>query len=388
MAFPIQIIDTFAGQNWLITPAALALNDVPPHDIHAQKWLLTLSGVAMVNLKGDSEAEWLHRTLILQPTVLDPMHYAIAIHSIPRPPGTEGNQYSLAFEVEQGAPYASISAIFNQGVSNNSGFAVDVWRPNHYGTGTDAFSHQPVGNLFSGLQVDVAVRDTDAWLYRVGYSIALLGKIVFVTIPETLFRSNFDPTAIGLPPAATQDVGTANVFGPPRSVIVIAPPALPFHKWVRISRPNGPDVAGFQGKFSQFRGDGVYSFSATLFMPSGSGIASISFETFTNPVSSLESFLHLDLMPNNKVRIDDNDTEEFGSFPRDQPFILQVTLNINASASTVHIVLSGAGASGDRNYTVLSPFQHLSRQFGAIRVWQGFPNVGAFDATNIVVTRA
>ncbi|MEA2801598.1 MAG: hypothetical protein QOE49_1693, partial [Rhodospirillaceae bacterium] len=34
------------------------------------------------------------------------------------------------------------------------------------------------------------------------------------------------------------------------------------------------------------------------------------------------------------------------------------------------------------------PFQHLSRQFGAIRVWQGFPNVGAFDATNIVVTRA
>jgi hypothetical protein len=38
MAFPIQVIDTFAGQNWLITPAALALNDVPPHDIHAQKW--------------------------------------------------------------------------------------------------------------------------------------------------------------------------------------------------------------------------------------------------------------------------------------------------------------------------------------------------------------
>jgi hypothetical protein len=85
----------------------------------------------MVNLQGNSEAQWLHETLILFPTVVDPMHYAIATHAIPKPPGAEGNQYDLAFQVEQGAPYASISAIFNQGQSVNSGFAVDVWRPNH-----------------------------------------------------------------------------------------------------------------------------------------------------------------------------------------------------------------------------------------------------------------
>jgi len=180
MAFPTQFIDTFAGQNWLITPAALALHEAPPQDIHAQKWLLTLSGVAMVNLQGNSGEQWLHETLILLPTVVDPMHYAIATHSIPKPAGAEGNQYDLTFQVEQGAPYASISAIFNQGQSVNSGFAVDVWRPNQYSTGTDAFSNQPVNNLWNGLQVDVAVRDTDAWLYRVGYTITLLGKIVFI----------------------------------------------------------------------------------------------------------------------------------------------------------------------------------------------------------------
>jgi hypothetical protein len=204
---------------------------------------------------------------------------------------------------------------------------------------------------------------------------------------ETLFQSNFDPTPVGQPPATVQAVGTANIDGPPGSVIVIAPPVLPSDKWVQISRPPGPDVAGLQGKFSQFRGDSVYTFSATMFMPSGSGVATIQFESFTNPSSSLQAFLHLDFLQDNQVRIDDNEGTKFGSFPRDQPFIVQVTLNINASASTAHIVLAGAGASGVQDYTVLSPLQNLSRQFGAVRVWQGFPHTGAFDATRLTVTR-
>jgi hypothetical protein len=35
------------------------------------------------------------------------------------------------------------------------------------------------GNVFSGIQVDVAVSDTDAFLYRLSYHIVLLGKIRF-----------------------------------------------------------------------------------------------------------------------------------------------------------------------------------------------------------------
>jgi len=35
-------------------------------------------------------------------------------------------------------------------------------------------------------------------------------------------------------------------------------------------------------------------------------------------------FLHLDLMPDNSVRIDDIDTTKFGTFQRGQPFIVQV----------------------------------------------------------------
>ena len=204
---------------------------------------------------------------------------------------------------------------------------------------------------------------------------------------ETLFRSDFNPTPIGQPPAATQSVGTVAVDGPAGSVVVVNAPVAPSVKWVEISRPNGPAVAGMQGKFSQFRGDGQYTFSATLFMPTGSKVATIQFEAFNNPPSNLQAFLHLDLTENNQVRLDDNEATAFGTFPRDAPFIVQVTLNINATSSTAHVVLAGANASGIKDHTVLPPFQNLSRQFGAIRVWQGFPHTGRFDVTNIAVTR-
>jgi hypothetical protein len=173
-------IDKFAGQNWLITPAALAVNEAPPQSIRDQRWLLVLSGVAITDLQGNSEAQWLYETLVISPYFRDPLNFAVNKHSIPRPPGPEiGGNYRVDFQLEQWSPFAAISSIFNQGQSVNSGFAVDVWRPNPFATGTDSFSGSMLNNLFSGIQVDVAVRDTDAWLYRVSYNITLLGKIVF-----------------------------------------------------------------------------------------------------------------------------------------------------------------------------------------------------------------
>ena len=392
MAFPIQIVNTFAGQNWLITPAALAFGDVPPQTKHDQKWLLTLSGVAMIppllpdegGLRGNSTNDWLRETLILRPMVADPMHHAIAIHAIPAPPGTEGNEYSLAFQVEQEAPYASISAIYNKGQSINSGFAVDVWRPNHYGAGTDAFSHQPVGKLFSGLRVDVSVRDTDAFLQRVGYNITLAGKIIFVSTPETLFRSNFDTTPVGQPPSAAQEVGTAHLGGTPGSVTVIASPVATQGKWINLIERSGHFTAEFQGLFSHNAGKGIYNFYATLFIPSGTAQspsgASINFE------GGGQQFLHLDFMENNRVRIDDDENTEFGTFPRGQAFTVQVTLNITGASSTAHIYLSKSGASGEKDYTIVVP-SIFALQFNAVWVWQGTQWTGGFDATNIVVTR-
>ncbi len=54
---------------------------------------------------------------------------------------------------------------------------------NHFSTGTDVLFQYPVTNIFTGVSVDAAVRDTDGWIFRFGYNITLLGKIAFIAPP-------------------------------------------------------------------------------------------------------------------------------------------------------------------------------------------------------------
>ena len=118
----------------------------------------------------------------MRPDLRGPLNHVINRHGIPRPPGTEDANYFIRFRVEQWAPYAALSSMFNRGASLNSGFAVDVWRPNPFDNATDIFTNAPVNNLFSGIQADVAVRDIDAIIHRLSYHITLLGQIVFVPL--------------------------------------------------------------------------------------------------------------------------------------------------------------------------------------------------------------
>lgn len=179
----MKFLTSFAGQNWLITPAALAVGEHPPATIQDQKWLLVLSGVVFANLQGNSTANWLHETVSFVPDMAGPsnsgpLNWAINRWAIPRPPASAGS-YNTVFSLEEWAPFASLSSVFDQEQSINAGFAVDVWRPSPFQTGTDILTHRPVNNIFTGVNVDAAVRDTDAWIYRLGYNITLLGRIAF-----------------------------------------------------------------------------------------------------------------------------------------------------------------------------------------------------------------
>jgi hypothetical protein len=176
-------VTDFAGQNWLITPAARAVNEPAP-GIADQKWLLVLSGVTIPGLKSTSSSDWSRETLVFSPDLQAPLDSAINQFGIPRPPGVEGADYFAVFSLEQWAPFAGLSAIFDQDQSVNAGFAVDVWRPNHFTSGTDVAGKQ-VNQIFTGIMVDVAVRDSDAFLLRVSYNITLLGRIRFV--PNIIF---------------------------------------------------------------------------------------------------------------------------------------------------------------------------------------------------------
>jgi len=224
--------------------------------------------------------------------------------------------------------------------------------------------------------------------------VVFLGFLIALTTAgscnsETIFKSNFDATAINQPPAPQQAIGTVTVVG--GGVRVAQIPGTN-EKGVRFGFGTGATDAVLQCNLSKPPRDGTYVFSTFLFFPGPGvgGLTTIQFEGGGKP------FLHLDISPScragendpgNCFRIDDDDSLKFGKYQLNQIFIVQVTLTINES-STAHVVISGVGASGEATRAVSPPFRLLARQFSVVRI---SPTLSAdeqeFFATNILVTR-
>jgi hypothetical protein len=175
-------VTDFGGQNWLIMPAARAVNEASLANISRQRWLLVLSGVAIVNMLGKTSDDWRRDEIHILPDMRGPLDFAINRYGIPRPQGTEGLNYEVGFQLGQWSPFAGLSSVFDQDQPVNAGFAVDGWRPSPFTFGTDAFCGRQVNGLFTGIILSAAARDSDAWLYRVRYNITLTARIVFTQI--------------------------------------------------------------------------------------------------------------------------------------------------------------------------------------------------------------
>ena len=200
----------------------------------------------------------------------------------------------------------------------------------------------------------------------------------------TLFKSNFDPTPVDQPPATAQDVGTVAVDGGVRVAVIPTTNA----KGAKFGRIGGANTAVLRCNLAQTPGDGTYTFSTALYLPSGSGgLATIALEN-----SAGQRFLHLDVpfvsATTGHVRLDDDESTVFGETKRDQLFIVQVTLNISAAGATAKVVLSGAGVSGEATRNIPPPFVPFARQFGRVSISSGLQaDDSTFFATNILVTR-
>jgi len=203
----------------------------------------------------------------------------------------------------------------------------------------------------------------------------------------TLFQSSFNTNTVGVPPAQNQTTGTIASAGDPGSVVIVGPVPGSTENWAKISRAGAQSqISTMLCTLSQFPGAGNYTLLAALFIPSGSGLATVEFDTSPQAQPPSLGFLHLDFMQNNTVRIDDNGSQVFGTFPRDQFFTLSVTLDITATSTVAHIGLLGTGTSGTMDYTVTTP-PSFALQFGGVKFWMGFPWMGSFDVTDILVTQ-
>lgn len=181
-------ITQFAVQNYVITPASLAVNQQPPQNISAQKWEIVLSGVAIADLKCTSANDWTTEKLHLIPDYKTAIQYAINQFGIPVPSDPpylintfDPPEIARLFQVEQYTFHASLGSVYNTNIAVNAGFAVNNWRPVPLGQldPRPGYTAPVVKRIFNGFEVDVAIRDLGAFLYRVNFQATLLGKIVF-----------------------------------------------------------------------------------------------------------------------------------------------------------------------------------------------------------------
>jgi hypothetical protein len=110
-------ITQYAVQNYMITTAPLTVNQQTPQNITAQKWEIVLSAVAIADLKCTSANDWT----------------------------TEKPQLTLLTQLDP-----------------RPGYTAPV-----------------VKRIFTGFEIDVAIRDLGAFLYRVNFQAKLPGKIIF-----------------------------------------------------------------------------------------------------------------------------------------------------------------------------------------------------------------
>ncbi len=195
-------LEKFAGQNWAITPVAVAprlpqppvvgptspsgpIGHVPDIDItpatdvgvpypSSQQWLLTLTGVVFCDVQGTSQSAWRQETVYFLPNLQPALARAAA---------TIGARTTDAgvwhFDLDQWAPHVVTATNFNRNVANNSGHGVDVWRPAPLYSATDVFGVER-NNIFAGVHADVVVRDTDAIIHRLAYHLTLVGRLTLL----------------------------------------------------------------------------------------------------------------------------------------------------------------------------------------------------------------
>ena len=176
-----------AAANFVAVPAASSPLKPPAYtDIHQQLWQLTLTGVVILEndqdppvqgYQGTAADDWTRTTLTVG-SAASAMSHLIQAYDMPAPAFSYTNP---GIQVSQIAPFVAVSSSFLDGTTD-AGFAVDAWRPAPY-LSARSFFQGPLphpATAFAGVNVDIAVRNNKAMIYRLSYHISITGTVVYV----------------------------------------------------------------------------------------------------------------------------------------------------------------------------------------------------------------
>jgi len=145
--------DQFAVQNYLTQP------------LGGNKFLISLSGVALVDLTGQQGSGWHHDIADMRLSLTE------ALRATGRTP-RQG--FALAFALQQWTALVTPNAFTDLNQAVNFGVAVDAFQ-------VDWRRGEPHTDI--RVTVDIAARDIDTFLHRIGYMLILIGDVVEVIIP-------------------------------------------------------------------------------------------------------------------------------------------------------------------------------------------------------------
>ena len=215
-------------------------------------------------------------------------------------------------------------------------------------------------------------------------TMALLSVALLTSCNSTsVYLDKFDSGAIGSPPVQPQ-VGTSVISG---DVVVAADPtnSNSADHWIRLTRTAPNALASYIGALTTpVTAKGGIDFTA--FVPSSSPIdVSVYFEPSSGPQGA--ALLHVDLLPNGNIRV--NDSDVVGTYAFDHLVGFFITFDLKASPPTATVLIRGGGQ--DASKTVNVPPSLAGFGFGKIEVDAPFEGINAkpakFFINDVVATR-
>jgi hypothetical protein len=219
-----------------------------------------------------------------------------------------------------------------------------------------------------------------------GWAVIVLLSIAIISGCNTTsaYLDTFDSTPTGSPPQQPQ-IGTSTVNG---NVIVEGDPTNTngADHWLQLTRPMPTETASYIGTLkTPITAKGGIDFVS--YVPSTSPIdVSVFFEPSSGPQGA--PLLHVDLLPNGNIRL--NDSNVVGTFQFDHPVGFFITFDLKASPPTATVLIRGGGQ--DASTTVPVPASLAGFGFGKIEVDAPFEGIkakcGYFFINEFVATRA
>jgi hypothetical protein len=200
----------------------------------------------------------------------------------------------------------------------------------------------------------------------------------------TVFLDKFDAAAVGQPPAPPT-TGTSTSSG---GAVIAANPqnVASTDRWLRLSRTVATQEGGqYIGTFTQNLTKRKASVDLVGFIPKSSPIMmTVFFEP--QPPAPPAPLLHIDLLPNGNIRV--NDSTVAGTFKFDTLVGFFITFDLTESSPNASILVRGGG--NDASLTVPVPASAANFGLGRVRIFAPFEGVnapsGAFLVNDIIAT--